>query len=216
MQVLILILQIVFIVLGILGFFYIKNLLPSYFSEKGKNLATKEDIGEITEKIKSVETKIKIKESGKIDYETLKRRTILDFFSALTNWQNAVVDATSDISDDNVSKNSLIIQKITEIKQLYNLKQGEVDVFIDDIEFYKLKTDLALSILTLQNDFEKHCHNIEGVFIFEQDVKSRWDKIMQEKEEYGRIMLDKFGNDIIPKRNDLIKYLSEVIKNSFE
>ncbi len=31
-----------------------KFLLPSYFSEKGKNLATKEDIASITDKVESV------------------------------------------------------------------------------------------------------------------------------------------------------------------
>jgi hypothetical protein len=34
--------------------FVVRHLLPSYFSEKGKNLATKEDISEITKKIEEV------------------------------------------------------------------------------------------------------------------------------------------------------------------
>ena len=35
---------------------FIRRYLPAYFSEKGKNLATKEDIIEITDKIESVKT----------------------------------------------------------------------------------------------------------------------------------------------------------------
>ena len=43
------------IIVGIVGLgFFLKNYLPNYFLEKGKNLATKEDITEITEKIESV------------------------------------------------------------------------------------------------------------------------------------------------------------------
>ena len=34
--------------------FLVRNFLPAYFNEKGKNLATKEDIKEITDKIESV------------------------------------------------------------------------------------------------------------------------------------------------------------------
>jgi hypothetical protein len=34
--------------------FFLKHFLPSYFSEKGKNLATREDIGEITRKVEEV------------------------------------------------------------------------------------------------------------------------------------------------------------------
>ncbi|MDF2649244.1 MAG: hypothetical protein K0Q73_5049 [Paenibacillus sp.] len=43
-----------------IGFFclglFIKNYLPTYMNEKGKNLATKEDIGGITQKTEEVKT----------------------------------------------------------------------------------------------------------------------------------------------------------------
>jgi len=39
----------------ILGLF-LKNFLPSYMTEKGKNLATKEDIAEITKKTEEVQS----------------------------------------------------------------------------------------------------------------------------------------------------------------
>ncbi|MCX6350250.1 MAG: chromosome partitioning protein ParA, partial [Bacteroidetes bacterium] len=35
-------------------FLFLKNYLPSYFNEKGRNLATKEDIGTITKIVESV------------------------------------------------------------------------------------------------------------------------------------------------------------------
>ncbi len=41
-------------VLSFIAGFFIKSYFPSYLSEKGKNLATKEDIREITDKIESV------------------------------------------------------------------------------------------------------------------------------------------------------------------
>lgn len=44
----------ILILLGIGCFFLFKNFLFSYSSEKGKNVATKEDIGEITNRIESV------------------------------------------------------------------------------------------------------------------------------------------------------------------
>jgi hypothetical protein len=37
-------------------YFFIKSFIPSYFSEKGKNLATKEDIETITNKVESIKT----------------------------------------------------------------------------------------------------------------------------------------------------------------
>src|SRR5580704_10390582 len=38
----------------IILYFTLKNLLPSYFSEKGKNLATKEDVSDITQLVEAV------------------------------------------------------------------------------------------------------------------------------------------------------------------
>jgi hypothetical protein len=49
----------------VLGFFslglFVKNFFPSYMDEKGKNLATKEDIEEITRKTEEVQQEFKEK-----------------------------------------------------------------------------------------------------------------------------------------------------------
>ena len=39
---------------GVITWFLIKSFLPSYLTEKGKNLATKEDIGEITREVEAI------------------------------------------------------------------------------------------------------------------------------------------------------------------
>lgn len=51
-----LITNIIVVIALIYFYFIIKNFLPSYFSTKGKNLATKEDISEITEKTEQIRT----------------------------------------------------------------------------------------------------------------------------------------------------------------
>jgi hypothetical protein len=43
-------------VIGLLLGLFLKDYLPTYFQQKGKNLATKEDIKEITDKVESVKT----------------------------------------------------------------------------------------------------------------------------------------------------------------
>ena len=54
MEILLLILQILIILGMIAGWNLLKEFLPGYIREKGKNLATKEDIGEITRGVESV------------------------------------------------------------------------------------------------------------------------------------------------------------------
>jgi len=48
------IIQVIQLIIIFLAILYIKSLLPSYMKEKGKNIATKEDISDITSKIEEV------------------------------------------------------------------------------------------------------------------------------------------------------------------
>lgn len=69
----------------------IKNYFPAYFSEKGKNLATKEDIGEITDKIErtriqylaaieKVKSELTVSAAHKTKLKEKEREALLDFF----------------------------------------------------------------------------------------------------------------------------------------
>ena len=129
------------ILVGVILLLYFKFYVPSYLKKKGENLATKEDIGLITKEIKSVEARIKIKESGEIDYFSLKRKIILDYFGAYNNWERIVTDATSTYENAEV-KNNLLIEKIKETKFNYNLKEGEIEIFIEDLNFYEMKKNV--------------------------------------------------------------------------
>ena len=65
----------VLILLGIGSLFLFRKYLFSYSSEKGKNLATKEDIGDITRKVEDVKTGyITEIERLKVDLSLLSRK----------------------------------------------------------------------------------------------------------------------------------------------
>lgn len=80
----------------------LKSFLPSYLSEKGKNLATKEDVASITDKVESVKTDYaKVLEElrsnnqlklAEIEREkNIKKEVYLQAVEALTRTQNVVV-----------------------------------------------------------------------------------------------------------------------------
>jgi len=54
MEIWTIVLQVIQIVLFIVAGLLLRSYLPAYFSEKGKNLATKEDVQEITKKVESI------------------------------------------------------------------------------------------------------------------------------------------------------------------
>jgi hypothetical protein len=70
------------ITLVILGYF-IKSYFPAYFQKKGENLATKEDIGEITQKIEQV----KVRYSAQLEDIRLSVKSIYDRRKSFSNRQ---------------------------------------------------------------------------------------------------------------------------------
>ncbi len=109
-------------VLGAAGvYLFIKTFLPSYLSEKGKNLATKEDIESITDKIESVKTDYaKVLEGlrsnnqlklAEIEREkNIKKEVYLQAIEALTRTQNVVVN----LSNLNISEQQVTSEMIND------------------------------------------------------------------------------------------------------
>lgn len=71
----------VVIIVGILGFL-LRGYFGTYVSEKGKNLATKEDIAQITAQIENVKASIQTLAQLKTDYEQQRRHWLLSFYDS--------------------------------------------------------------------------------------------------------------------------------------
>lgn len=89
------------IIVGIVVFLLIKYFLPSYFSEKGKNLATKEDIEEVTDKVESVRSDYaqvleelrnnnQLKLAAVQREKSIKKEVYLQTVEAITRTQNII------------------------------------------------------------------------------------------------------------------------------
>lgn len=106
------------------SFFILKNYLPSYLSEKGKNLAQKEDIEEITDKIEGIKH-LYAKEHGEIqqklthllyiqgNYRDDERKAIIEFYEAYYHWMYTVFEIP--ITTYNFSRIDLLEEKMQEL-----------------------------------------------------------------------------------------------------
>jgi hypothetical protein len=91
---------------AVVVYLFIKSFLPSYISEKGKNLATKEDIASITDQVESVKTDYaKVLEELRSDNQiklaaierekSIKKEVYLQAVEALTRTQNVVASLSN-------------------------------------------------------------------------------------------------------------------------
>lgn len=132
--------------------------VKAYEAEKGKNLATKEDIGDITNEIKSVENKF-INETEKLkcslsilaniqtDIASMEKNSIIQVNKSLFIWLDSIT-TTPDL------KNEESIDKHIQTQNDFYLKEKADEItfslFVIDNELNKMLKEISLSLLKMQ------------------------------------------------------------------
>jgi hypothetical protein len=113
-------------------FFLLKNFIPSYFNQKGKNLATKEDIGAITKIVESVKldnsTQLEViktelglvSKTQEIIYDD-ERKSIVEFMGTITDFYESNIDIPNE--SDTPEGLSYFIEKIRTLEIHYSKVQ---------------------------------------------------------------------------------------------
>lgn len=171
------------VIAGLIVFLLIKYFLPGYLSEKGKNLATQEDIEDITDKVESVKTdyaeileEIKSNNQIKIDAiereKTLKKEVYMEAVEAITLSQNMLTSLSNlNIKDDQLtsafSSNAGKIAKVQLVGGQDTVKavtqfMGEVaSNFLDLILDRSLLLQRQAQIESLQSVRNQHQSEVE-------------------------------------------------------
>jgi len=146
-QILIAIVQTVLIVLGV-------KYLPSYLSQKGKNLATKEDIAEITQKIEEVKTAYKDRydlSKTERDLYNIMIESIHDFLVEIKKYEfRNNVSLTNEV----VMSNDELREKLFKFKDTASLFVSKSYVFLKEENYMGLKEalDTTSSFADLANN----------------------------------------------------------------
>ena len=185
MEILNLVLNIVIIAFSVYLVFF-----KSYLSEKGKNAATKEDIGNITKEIETVKNEVKYFNQIKFEISREKKEAALDYY----NQASFFIDYTTKIVD-------VLMNNQTDLKLIS--KQ------IEDIRFQMSK--LFGSFLKLMIYFDKNSEFIKSGSNY-YDSANRIQQIsnlyliqLENNAQQYVLILDSLKEGDISKRNDLIQ-----------
>lgn len=154
--------------------------LPSYFSKKGENLATKEDISEITDKIESVKHEYagnlesaKAELSAKLNTHGFRYENEYNILSELTGLLVDVRDASvnlrpiMDFKDPNKSDEDIKRERLQRLfdarKALYFAREKKRPFFPDDI--YKSILAIDKIAQTESNKYQYQCPLEGGSFM---------------------------------------------------
>ncbi|MCT4321818.1 hypothetical protein [Elizabethkingia anophelis] len=187
----------------------------SYLAERGKGLATKKDIRDITTEVKKVESMFSIMTSSEIDYNSLKRKAILEFYESLNTWSSLILADVYYYEKDRLDENKLLLQKIWNSNVEAFTKFENLFIFIPRDPF----EDLA------KNAFEKLSNMEEGLAALCKTLPTVYQTISDEENAASVVkdLLINYAQELLPQvhfyREDnklLIEQLDIELKNTFK
>ena len=138
----------------------------SYFQEKGKNLATKEDTEEITSLVESVKTQLQFSLQAKISLREEEHQALVDYFSKYSVWLSAISNwSAAGISKDNTFRLAEIRSQLDMLHQDFDLAAGKLGLFVENEEILSLHGPLSIETLKLQAHTHQASFDIERVHI---------------------------------------------------
>lgn len=158
----------------------------SYTSEKGKNLATKNDIGDITKEIEQVKNELSFKNQNKRDWFLESKKNLLDFYDAYFVW----VDDSLKIADILISHNdneAIIRKAIENVKDCHRV----VHKYLWRIPIYESDKDFINSIYKIYNSSAKKHNLVLRLLLSLEDITLQHKKL-KEKSGYGIDVMSEF------------------------
>ena len=159
-------LQIILILIGL----YLA-LVKSYFQEKGKNIATKEDIEEITQKVEKIKNDLNYSTQTKLSIKAEEKKALIDFYEKYYQFQNYLFDVTLvGIHEDNKEKIRDIEEKIDELKSDYDIASAKMELLVDNEKFINDTKLLKLNTIKYHGLVSDFIGKIEMLFIETRQV----------------------------------------------
>ncbi|MHA3045504.1 hypothetical protein JSO61_009295 [Riemerella anatipestifer] len=141
-------------------------LFKSYFQEKGKNIATKEDIEEITQKVEKIKNDLNYSTQTKISLKSEEKKTLIEYYEKYYQFQNYLYDISLvGINEENSEKIREIEEKIDHLKSDFDIVSAKLELLINNKDFINKTRDLKLHTLECQSLITEYIGNVEKLFI---------------------------------------------------
>lgn len=170
----------------------------SYLQEKGKNLATKEDIEDITEKIETVKSQVGLITHKKINIASEKHKTLLDFNGSYSSWLNYILHASISGDKNGVDLHITYVGgKLDQLFHEYLIAEAKLEVFFhDDANLINLKNEIKLKTMELSRDL--------SVYLLKAGLQQRHLKITNDltDNDYKRDQIKKYSDQLLAILNE--------------
>ena len=150
------------LVCSALLFFLLKNAVPSYFSKKGGNLATKQDIGDITKEVEKakdeftkgleqLKVELQYSNSLRIAIRNESRAAIVNCYEACSLWINSLADTRfGDINEQNEGDSDNILSLFNSLYLSLLATESKMELYIGIGDYTEKLSDIKSKGLKLR------------------------------------------------------------------
>lgn len=152
-----LVIEIILVVLGVyLSFF------KSYMNEKGKNLATQEDIGNITAIVEGIKkdlndetellkSKLSLYNQNRFSIKSAERNAMFTINKTYSGWINSLMHFSLISYDEtNIEEINEMILQFNKKRLAFEMAKSHASIFINDIEYYEIIKNVTVETLALE------------------------------------------------------------------
>lgn len=159
----------------------------SYFTEKGKNLATKQDIDVITKSVESIKVEF-IKETERLKHELQfenqinlgyhvdMKNSVIQLYEMYSLWLTML----SESQDNSIGQSSeKLVEVVEELSRLYTkflLAESKSELYIADKTFHEQLYDLKISTVKFHNAIELFLIDLSNLQEDIEEMEAEQDK----------------------------------------
>ncbi|HAY3504303.1 TPA: hypothetical protein JRX02_002929 [Elizabethkingia anophelis] len=205
---------------GIILMLILKFAVPSYLNEKGKNLATKEDIAKITEEVKKVESIFSVKTSGEIDFNSVRNKYVMEYYSSLCNLEYLLM---SNVPSDDDLNYKIFNSKLTDLIEKAGtdlvIKGSYLDLLFfsdDNKEYTDIKSNVSKYVQQLISLSKIHIRDSEFIRKQRMDKMEQLDELSNLNNDIYERKAELIRENWVGSKHDLLNYLNKSILNTFK
>jgi len=148
--------------------------LKSYFQEKGRNIATKEDVEEITSLVESVKSQLQFSLQAKLSLRAEEHQALVDYFSKYSAWLSAITNCSAvGIDKDNTPRLIEIRSQLDMLHRDFELAAGKMELFVENEDIRSQHGPLVIETLKFQAHAQQVTFEIERIHLEAKQMQSK-------------------------------------------
>lgn len=163
------------ILLLILSFYLV--FFKSYVNEKGKNLATQEDIGDITQIVEQIrsdlandteklKSELSLFNQNKFSIKAAERDALFELSKTYSAWLYFLMNFSfQGYDDNNFGELDNVALQYDSLRYTFALAQSQLKLFMHDSDLLNLIKDLTITTINLESSVVKHIRNYKHQYI---------------------------------------------------